>query len=242
MMDGMMSEPNADAEVRKHLTTPEADELAELYLLRGDLNASRDALQLYFDKYLVNDEAKLGEEAIISGSLFRDAILLYCACFSTKDAGKLLPEAVYGHLEEWKGYYQTILDMRDAFIAHNFGPQRQHNIVVLCKQEDGQLLPFGFTEFFIRFAGWIASEKEQILRFIDIGLEHLAGRIEEAGNRVTKAIENLTPEQLAALPDAEVLLPAREDFRKSRSRFHEDGRGERRPLPERQPGRTTVTW
>src|SRR5258708_37349163 len=126
--------------------------LAELYLLQADLNAAYSTLSLYFDKFAFSEGMREGEFATISSSLFRDGIILYCACFSTRDPNKLNPKTVYGHMEGWEGYCRKLLDIRDAFVAHNFGPQRQHNIVVIALEVGGQLVPAAYNQVFMRFA------------------------------------------------------------------------------------------
>lgn len=236
-----MNEPNLDGAIYKRLDTPEATYLAELYLLQGDLNAAYAALELYFDEYALEDGGA-GNVAIISASLFRDGVLLYCSVFSTsdKDGVKLKPEAVYGHQADWEAFYTTLTDMRHAFVAHNFGPQRQHNIVVACVEIEDELQPAAFTQFFIRFGGWAASEKTPLLSFIDTARNHLEQRISEAEAGVMNTVAVLTPKQLNALPIAEVTIPSRKDFRTSRAAFRKKGGGSRRPLPERRLGRTTV--
>jgi len=237
----MTQEPNLYPEVYKLLSTPEAEHLAELYLIQGDLNAAYDTLDLYFTKYAVTDMPKEGRAAIISPSLFRDGILLFCSCFSTKDGSKLHPEAVYAHLgKDRLEYAQKLLDVRDAFVAHNFGPQRQHSIVIVCPEIDGKLVPYGFTQYFIRFAGWVASERKQLLSFIDVAREHLKGRIESAEIPVLQQVMALTLEELEALPEAEVAIPDAKDYKSSRSRFQKSGCGSRTRVPQRRLGRTTV--
>ena len=230
----MAIDTSAYPEHHKFLSTPEADRLAELYLLQADLNAAHKTLSLYFDKYAFSEEMSESEFSTISSSLFRDGIILYCACFSTKDPNKLNPETVYGHMNGWKKYCQKILDIRDAFVAHNFGPQRQHHIVVIALEIDGQLVPAGFTQVFMRFAGWIAKEGTQLLHYVDVAREHLKKRIEEAEQPILKMLEAISSDELAVLPDAELTIPEERDFRTSRANFRKSGRGERRPTPPRR--------
>ena len=154
-------------EHHKFLATAEADQLAELYLLQADLKAAHDALALYLEKFEFSEDLT-DEGRIISASLFRDCILLYCSCFSTKEPNKLEPKAVYGHLEDWEPFYRRVLDTRDAFVAHNFGPQRQHHIVVICLEIADNLVPGGFTQVYMRFGGWIADETKRLLSFIAV--------------------------------------------------------------------------
>ncbi len=208
--------------------------LAELYLLQADLNAAYSTLSLYFDKFAFSEGMREGEFATISSSLFRDGIILYCACFSTRDPNKLKPKTVYGHMEGWEGYCRKLLDIRDAFVAHNFGPQRQHNIVVIALEVGGQLLPAGYNQVFMRFVGWVADEGKQLLHYVEVAREHIKKSIEEAEKLVLDAVAALTAEELAALPDAELSMPNVADYRISRSKFRESGRGQRRPLPTRR--------
>lgn len=221
-------------EHHKFLITPEADALAELYLIRGDLRQAQRTLSLYFEKYAYAEGIDQGDFATISSSLFRDGILLFCACFSTSDPNKLNPKSTFGHLEDWEAYCQRLLDIRDSFVAHNFGPARQHHIVVIALEADGELVPAGFVEVFMRFAGWIAAEGNQLLQYVEVALEHVAARIEDAEQPVYETVAAITADELAALPDAELTIPDNRDLRSSRAAFRAHGRGERRPLPPRR--------
>ena len=237
----MTTNSSSEDETYKPLSTPEAEHLAELYLIQGDLNTAYDTLDLYFEKYAVNEGPRYGRAALVAPSLFRDGILLFCSCFSTKDKSKLHPETVYAHLgADRLEYAQKLLDLRDAFVAHNFGPQRQHNIVVICPKADGKLLPYAFTQYFVRFSGWVGRERTQLLPFIDVAREHLKKVIATAEAEVMDQVVALTSEQLEALPDAEIVLPEPSDYRSSRSRFRQSGRGSRLPVPQRRLGRTVV--
>lgn len=220
-------------EHRKFLTTPDADHLAELYLLQSDLNAAHDTLSLYLEKYLFSDDLA-GEARIISSSLFRDAILLFCSCFSTKDPKKLVPKDVFGHLDNWEAFIRRVLDTRDAFVAHNFGPHRQHNIVVIALEIGRELVPAGFTQVSLRMAGWTADQTQRLLSFIDVAREHLKRLIEAAEQPILKLLEAISSDELAALVDGELSLPDDSDIRTNRSRFRESGRGQRVPLPQRR--------
>jgi hypothetical protein len=221
-------------EHHKFLSTPEADHLAELYLIQGDLKAAHNTLSLYFEKFAFAEGMKEGEFATISASLFRDGVILFSACFSTKDPDKLNPEAVFGHLDGWKEYCDKIRDLRDAFVAHNFGPQRQHRIVVIALEIGDEFVPAGFVQVFMRFAGWIAAEGKQLLHYVQIAREHLEKLIEEAEEPVLAIVANLISEELRALPDAQLKIPDPGDWRSTRERFHKSGRGEPQPLPRRR--------
>jgi hypothetical protein len=237
----MTKESNPIPEVYKFLSTPEAERLGELYLIQGDLNAAYEALELYFRKYSSTRGPRYGQSAVVGPSLFRDGVLLFCACFSKSDGAKLHPEKVYGHLgADAMKYAQKLLDLRDAFVAHNFGPQRQHDIVIVCPTIDGELVPYAFTQYFVRFTGWAPGEKKQMLSFIDAARKHLKGLIQEAEMIVTSQVARITPEELASLPDAEVKIPDPKDYRLSRSKFRKSGRGSRLPVPQRRLGRTIV--
>jgi hypothetical protein len=225
------------AEHRKLLETPDADHLAELYLLQADLAAAYETLSLHRQKYLCTGELD-DEGKIISNSLLRDAILLFCSCFSTKDPNKLDPKAVFGHLEDWESLYGVMLDTRDSFVAHNFGPSRQHKIVAICLEIDGRLVPAGMTQYHVRFAGWTAEETDKLLAFIDVARGHINALVEVAEKPILKLLETISSEELAALKDGEFKVPERKDIRSSRARFRESGRGQRFSFPSRRLVRT----
>lgn len=237
----MANEPNCNLELYKRLATSEAEHLAELYLIKGDLNAAYDTLDLYFAEFAVTAVSKEGSAALIAASLFRDGILLFCSCFSTKDNRKLDPATVYGELEDGSvEYARKLLDLRDAFVAHNFGPQRQHQIVIICKEMNGTLQRVGFTQHFVRFAGWVIDERDKLLPFIDEARKHMDIRIATAELAVMEQVMSITDEALVALPEPEVVIPDAEDYRISRSRFLKSGRGSRSPIPQRRLGPATV--
>jgi hypothetical protein len=227
---GMMDEHTFKGATFKHLDTPQARKLGEMYLHYADLEASYAALNLYFEKY-AETEAE-SEEALIGSSLFRDGIVLYCACFSVKDDNKLVPEAVYGHLSEWKKYYSAIHDTRDAFVGHNFGPQRQYDVtaVLTGSRESLKVAAIGHT--FVRFEGWRAEEKKVVLSFIDIAREHLKTEILALESIIMVETQKLSTDQLAALPDASYSIPRSEDFRLSRSRYRDKAAGRQQPFPK----------
>ena len=177
----MITESTPDDEVYKLLSTPEAEYLAELYLIQGDLNTAYATLNLYFEKYAARDRPREGRAAIISPSLLRDGILLFCSCFDKTAKVRLDFDDVYGHLGQDKvDYAHKLLNMRRSFVAHNYGPQRQHSVVVICLTVGGKLVPAALTQYFVRFSGWIAEERSQLLPFIDVARKHLARLIEAA--------------------------------------------------------------
>ena len=227
-----MTEPTLDGAIFKQVTDHGAAELAELYLLQGDLDASYDAMRLYFEKYTGEEMGE--EDIVISTSLFRDAIVQYAGCFSRskKEKAKPTPEAVYGHLTGWEGYFQAIHDLRDAFVAHNFGPQRQHHVVAILQTESSELRFDALGQTFARFGGWGVEEKDNILSFIDIARQHMSNRIRLAEIVIAEMLNRMTSEQLAALPQATLAIPRSEDFRLSRSRYREKSVGRQQPFPK----------
>jgi hypothetical protein len=226
----MAEESIPNPRVYKLLTTPEGDHLGELYLIQGDLDAAYETLSLYFAEYAFDERMAGGAHRVVSASLFRDGIVLFCACFSAKDADKLNPEETFGHLEGWKEYSQKLLDIRDSFIAHNFGPQRQHNVVLIGLDINGEVVPAGFVQHKFRFAGWIADEGKKLLPFIDVARDHLKRRIENAEQAVGAQIEAMSAGEIAALPDYVLSVPTELEFRMARAKFRRSEGGERLPI------------
>jgi hypothetical protein len=58
--------------------------------------------------------------------------------------------------------------------------------------------------------------------------------IRTAAEPVTEMLQTISSEEVAALRDAHLTVPEDRDFRTSRAKFRESGRGERRPLPPRR--------
>ncbi|MFL6725015.1 MAG: hypothetical protein ACJ8FS_00695 [Sphingomicrobium sp.] len=231
--------------VFKRISTPEAHYLAELAIIQSDLKAAQACFQLYFDKYW--DQTMTGENLVISGALFRDGIILYCSCFSKPNpkkpaakSAKLDPDEVYSVLDDgWQDAYQGFLDVRDTFIAHNFGPLRQHNVGIQCREEGGQLRASKIMGSYATFGGWNANEAPAVLSFVGIALHHNNKRIEAAEKVVWEQALKLTPERLAALPDLNLSLPNREDWRGTRDKFRQNEQGRRTINPKGRSGRIT---
>ena len=103
--------------------------------------------------------------------------------------------------------------------APGFEPQRQSNIVTICAKTKEEIVSIGFTQHFVRFAGWVESERETLLPFLNVAREHLDLLIEAAEVPVTKQAMDLAENGLDHLPDAIVSLPDAKDYRTPRARF-----------------------
>ncbi len=216
-----MSDPTKFDVVMKHLTFPEARSLEDLCVLRTDLEISLKAMTLYFDKFHQTGatfDPRI-DEHVISMSLYRDAIILYTGCFSKTDESKLKPEAVYDHISDWEKLCNVFLDLRDSFIAHNFGAHRQHDVGVALVVENDELKFGSITNTAIRHLGFSANERDRILGWIDIAQKHVADLIKPHVDKLERKIKAMTQDELAALPEPSAAHPMQHESRLSRSKF-----------------------
>jgi hypothetical protein len=225
--------------VFKALWSPAAHHLAESAILAADLNAARDCLELFFDKYT---GSKVGENRLIADALFRDGIILFCSAFDKTNAARLVPEEVYGEPcpDETLEAYQLLQNVRDTFAAHNFGTLRQHNVGVACEAEHGQLKPIEITHSFASFGGWNAAEKANVLLLVDLARVHLAAEISKVHSVLWREVCELSSDQLAERPELKIGLPYAEEWKKGRKSFRQNTRERRKIDLARQSGKIVL--
>ena len=208
----------------KRIPGADAEHLGELLLIRSEVEGSRAAMQLYFDKYA---HAPEGSAAfLIKMSLFRDAVIQFAGCF-TKDRTdnvRMNPEEVFGHIKGWEKLANWFHDLRDFYAAHSFGPQRQHDVGALMEWNETRTRyrVLELTENYIQYLGPnTRRDRDQTLHFMTVAVEFANKSVKEARLALRKHIMELGPEAVFRFPDYVPTIPDPTEIRIRRERFRE---------------------
>ena len=212
----MSGAENISADMRR-LTAPDALLLAELYLTKADLDASFEALQAYLQ--LMQQE---GEQfRSLKASLFRDGIVQLAGCFTKNQdkEDKLFIEHVYAGFDGAATYYNWILDLRDTYAAHSFGPLRQCHVgVVILRSGADQDVGVGHT--LMIYQGASVEDAQDLMRFISMAQVYLDAKISVLKSRILSYAQKITDEEYMRLELIQMSPPGPEDIRTTRERFH----------------------
>lgn len=209
---GVLMPSLPDDEMRL-LSSPEAEELGELYLLQKDLDHCVKAFRLLVEIY---GEREFSEaENLIRLALYRDAIVQFIACFDGSAPLFLKVPDVYPGDENAQSYFNSLKDIRDGYAAHRHGPSRQCAVGVVAG-----------------LSGTFATGRLLILRHVppiadlkhhhDFALKarlHVDARIASLERTVTTAAMAMSREQILALPGAHGYNVREGEARLARRRF-----------------------
>lgn len=241
--------PSHSDRLLKALTGQLVHDVEEMHIIKDDLDNCWRNLTLYYEQYFDVETNPEDSRFVIKTSLFRDAVTLFCACFSINPAEriKLVANEIYGHLDEgWKSYYQYIRDLRDSYAAHNFGPVRQCQVFAIMEWNDAKdrVRFVGTGHRIPRFAGLPKGEKDRLLAFIGLARDAIVARLNSAREELDAQLLKIGPDALFQYPDLEdpeypksneVRIP-RDRFLKSRKPKPRDRgarkSGKRRNLPQ----------
>lgn len=197
----------------KRIDTPEARELAELLMMESDLRHANRALKIAAD--MLPEENDL-DGAAIRLSLVRDAIVQVCACFGPTEPFKLnLDEVPSVADQQWQDFYRFILDKRDTFAAHRFGPDRQCEIMAFVGEGVGPRT----SHIRSSWCGFADADHGNFISFVGrVGL-HVEGRIKTMTEIVNLQLAQMSSEELGALPEA--LITVAGSLRTSREKYRQ---------------------
>lgn len=216
-----MTEPTRYPVILKALSGPQAEQLEDLLVLSMDLKLAVRAMALHFDRFNIGatfiDPDDDGH--IISMSLFRDAIILFTGCFSTSDKTKLRPEAVYGHLTDWEKLFRYFHDMRDAFVAHNFGAARQHYACAALVMNGDKLEAGGIEHVAVRAVGLQTGDRQKILGLMTVAQNHVAALIKKCSEDLHASVKAMNQEELKDLPELNFAGATQDEVRLTRSKL-----------------------
>lgn len=205
----------------RELGKPGAKELAEYILLQYDIKAAFSMMSLYFDKYAGRKDLPEEEQYLVLG-IFRDAIVNFIACFDPIKGTKgvhLDKDEVYGQANGGLEYFTWLKDIRDSYAAHRFGPYRQC-VVGVIPGPDGKVLGTGHLKMI--YSGPIIEGKGDMLSFISVAGKYVDAKIRELGELVLKEANQLTSQELEALPMARLHPPEPRNIRVNRAVFQRE--------------------
>lgn len=212
------SEPmGSNARVPDALTFPAALLLAELNLTRYDCAAAKDMLSLLYRRQLAEAAGTAtSDDAIMNGSLFRDGIVQFVACFGAAVKGKLPADDVYAQVSGGPAYLQWLQDLRDTYAAHSFGPQRQSIVSTLPERApDEDVIHFGI----MAYQGVDRDCLKMTIDFIELGITALDERNKQITQEVIAQVNLMSEDAIHALPPASFHAPAPDQLRMSRKGY-----------------------
>lgn len=145
----------------------------------------------------------------------------FAACFSTKDPNKLNPKEVYAPYKHAEPIGRWFHDLRDAFVAHNFGPQRIHEAgAVLEWNEDQTQFRVNYIRgFYSRYGGPDKKDAPRICAYMAAAIQFVDERIEAAEKSLVERLLKMPDHELLGLPDLEIPVPTVHDIRTTREKF-----------------------
>jgi hypothetical protein len=202
----LMPEP-----VTRRLDTPEAVDVAELHLMKMDIEYCLQALAFLTASF---GRRIIGEvDFVIRQGLYRDAIVQFVACFDRSAPFHFQAEDIYFAENGGLAFFQLLRDLRDAFAAHRFGPLRQSHV--------GLIMPGDGTiglRYFDRLS-FPPPDSGEAIRFMGETLRHIEQRLETATSRLEDAVAKMTVAAVEALPELVVPDVSLDDIRMGREAF-----------------------
>lgn len=214
--EGNTESPAAKAEITARDTKlPIARELAEMLLTQIDINNSLASLTLWSKLYNSSTSSEDEETKTILGSLFRDGITQFVACFDRDtNAFPLLVETVFPAVEGIATYFRWLRALRNSYAAHRHGAARQCAVGVAVDSVTGEFL--GTSRLFASYRGPNQAGHADLLSLIGMAARYVAARVGVLAGQFEAEARALSPETLLNLPLSTVEPQAPTDMRKSR--------------------------
>lgn len=213
----------------KLLRTDLANQVAELVIIKNDLEAALTNVKLMRDRYPPKDEMA-NEDRAIQMALYRDTIMLITGCFR-KDG--LTPEETFSTIENTDEFMQWMWDTRDTYIAHTFGPQRQAVSVAIVHPETGKVL--GAGPFNFNMVGIAEDHIQGLGQGVTLALNYTNSQLDILSKDLLDEAQKLTPEEALALPNASIHVPGAEDLRTHRRTYRDINAGDKPKRSRRRP-------
>jgi hypothetical protein len=132
---------------------------------------------------------------------------------------------VFSGIEGGRAFFDRLKDLRDAFVAHRFGPLRQCDVGVIVDLH-GNVVEVGYL-WHTAYAFGKAQENDVLTAF-SVAERYLDAKVKELQERLRAEAASLSREQLLALESAKTYGIASDELRISRSE-----------LQARRSGKTT---
>jgi len=155
------------------------------------------------------------KETVKLSCIYRDAIIRLTACFG-KGKHQLHHEEVFLNHPDAMSYFKEQVDIRNSFIAHNHGPQRQCKIGVAIN-EDGSIGRLHYLRNVLYHGS--REEFQSLLEILDMAGVAINERISRLTKQTEAYIMILTVDEISELRDITITVAEREHFPLSRSQY-----------------------
>lgn len=180
---------------------PEASTLEQLHGWLEDIDAARDFLTR-----LSGELAKDEPDHLVVDALASAAVVRYARCFASGNRGTLDPAevAVSGESESL-ALHEHVMAVRNLHVAHAINKQEAHTLmVILHRAADAPQAIAGFSSRSARGLALEPPDVPAVIALCDRWREHLTQRIVKENLRVLPFCQQLSRDQLLALPADEV--------------------------------------
>lgn len=206
---------STDATPLRKLETPNALLLAEFLLFESDLDECINAI------YLRETMAGEGDKADVVGrALFTHAIVRFISCFDKYHRHPLDQKVIYGADDGGLEYYQYLLDLRDSFLAHRFGPLRQCHVGVFLQPHPPGSRAVG--NCIMMSVGIDRSEAHMVGCFIMKALTWVRSEIARVTALIEAEVEMMDADEIEKLPMARLYGVSNSEMRTGREKFIRD--------------------
>ena len=216
MTAGGTQPPQHDAEWKtaRTLKTPEATQFSEWVLLVTDLEYALRRAELWWK--LAREETSDQEIIETATSVFKDAVVSFIACFDQQAPVFLDEQAVYTEMLGGVDYFHWLRDLRNTWIAHRNGPQRQCVVTVVVDESSGELTGVGSLQH--SYLGPREEAGNDLVRFLTVALVHARRERDRLRELITNQVKAMPSQKRLRLPKAQTVVPSPENIRLGRRR------------------------
>lgn len=205
------------------LESKEFRTLAEWYLLSKDLkNCLKTAETL---KTFLTTQDKQG----VSGSLFRDTVVRFVACFDKGTPVHLVAEDIFKDYSNGMEFYRWIKDLRDFCIAHRTGSGKHTSFGVIVHGRTGKLLGFGSQV--VSHSHECPENADCLVRAIGLALSYVEKQIHSLEPIVIAQVKEMPSHSRLRLPIAGIKSPSPDELRMGRRKYDNLNKLLRRDIP-----------
>ena len=154
---------------------------------------------------LVNAEAKSDNAFDISVSVFRDAVLTFVSCFDNTLSAFLDPKVVYAATSGGVEYIGWLKELRNTWIAHRGGPNRQCVAAIVIDEDTGEFRALGQLSHL--YMGPKPDAGDDLVRVMKLALSHARKEVTDRETQLRKDIQTLENAERLRLPAADTVIP-----------------------------------
>ena len=195
--------------------TPTAREFSEWTLLAGDLEYALRRAILWNE--LANTEAKSDNNVEILVSVFRDAAITFVSCFDNTLSASLDPKVVYTTTSGGVEYFEWLKDLRNTWVAHRSGPNRQCVAAIIVDEDTGEFRGLGQLSHL--YMGPTPNAGDDLVGMMEIALSHACKEVKDRESQLREEIQKLENAERLRLPAANTVIPGSKEIHMGRRKF-----------------------